>query len=76
MACGIEIGRGRPLSELTGPGTKLVEGAPTAAVAIALGKRHGVELPICQTVAAIIEGQMDVNAAVRALMSRPLKRES
>lgn len=76
MAFGIELGRGRPISELTGPGTKLVEGAHTAAVAIALAKRYSVELPICQTVAAILAGEIDVDTAVHALMTRPLKRES
>lgn len=76
MAFGIEIGRGTQISELTAPGKKLVEGVFTAPVAVALGHRHNVELPICQTVVDILAGRMSVDVALHALMTRPLKRES
>ncbi len=76
MAFGIEIGRGGRLDELTAPGQKLVEGFFTAPVAVSLASRHGVELPICQTVAAVLTGSLSVDAALHALMTRPLKRES
>ncbi|MDJ0930502.1 NAD(P)H-dependent glycerol-3-phosphate dehydrogenase [Breoghania sp.] len=76
MAFGIEIGRGHSVAELTGPGTKLVEGVHTAPVAVKLGKRRGVELPICEAVAAVLEDTLSVDEALQMLMSRPLKRES
>ncbi|AXS42243.1 NAD(P)H-dependent glycerol-3-phosphate dehydrogenase [Breoghania sp. L-A4] len=76
MAFGIEIGRGGQLAELTAPGRKLVEGFFTAPVAVALAQKHGVDLPICQTVAAVLAGSMSVDAALHTLMTRPLKRES
>ena len=76
MAFGIEIGRGRTVAELMGPGAKLVEGVHTAPVAVELGKRRGVELPICEAVADVLAGRLSVDEALQVLMSRPLKRES
>jgi glycerol-3-phosphate dehydrogenase (NAD(P)+) len=54
----------------------LVEGVATAAVARDLARRHSVEMPIVEAVAAIIDGRLDVDAAIDGLMSRPLKREA
>ncbi len=54
----------------------LVEGAATAAVARSLARKHQVEMPIVEAVAAILEDRLTVDAAIDALMSRPLKRET
>jgi len=54
----------------------LVEGVATAAVARDLARLYRVEMPIVEAVAAIIDGELDVDAAIDGLMSRPLKRES
>jgi glycerol-3-phosphate dehydrogenase (NAD(P)+) len=53
----------------------LVEGIATAAVARSLARRHHVEMPIVEAVAAILDDRLTVDAAIEALMSRPLKRE-
>ena len=53
----------------------LVEGAYTAAVSARIAREHGIDMPITNAVAAIIEGQMDVKQAIAALMSRPIKQE-
>lgn len=52
-----------------------VEGVATARAATALAARHGVEMPIAEMVAAIVEGRTTVPAAVETLMARPLKKE-
>ncbi|WP_321500676.1 NAD(P)H-dependent glycerol-3-phosphate dehydrogenase [Breoghania sp.] len=75
MAFGIEVGRGGSVAELTAPGTKLVEGVHTAPVAVELGRREGVELPICEVVASVLADVLSVDDALQTLMSRPLKRE-
>ncbi len=49
-----------------------VEGAASAAGAVALGRRHGVDMPISGTVAAIVAGTLSVEDAVEALLQRPL----
>jgi glycerol-3-phosphate dehydrogenase (NAD(P)+) len=54
----------------------LVEGIATAAVTRELARRNRVEMPVVEAVAAILDGSLTVDAAVAALMSRPLRRES
>ena len=39
-------------------------------------RKHGVEMPVCEAVAAVVKGQMTVDEAVEALLSRPLRPES
>jgi glycerol-3-phosphate dehydrogenase (NAD(P)+) len=72
---GHSLGRGSPLAELTGPGAPLVEGFHSARIAADLATRHGVEAPVIAAVADILEGRCDIDAAMSALLSRPLKRE-
>jgi glycerol-3-phosphate dehydrogenase (NAD(P)+) len=74
-ALGVGIGQGQPIEALTGAGAKLAEGAYTASVAIELAAAHGVDMPISTAVAAVLAGQLNVDAAVENLMSRPLRRE-
>jgi glycerol-3-phosphate dehydrogenase (NAD(P)+) len=54
----------------------LVEGIATAAVARALARSKGVPMPIVEAVAAILDRTLTIDAAVEALMTRPLKREA
>jgi glycerol-3-phosphate dehydrogenase (NAD(P)+) len=54
----------------------LVEGIATAAVARDLSRRLGVEMPIVEAVAAVLNGKLKVDTAVEGLMTRPLKREA
>jgi glycerol-3-phosphate dehydrogenase (NAD(P)+) len=54
----------------------LVEGIETAAVARDIARRSRVLMPIVEAVAAILDGSVTVAAAVEALMTRPLKRET
>ncbi|SHF55721.1 glycerol-3-phosphate dehydrogenase (NAD(P)+) [Kaistia soli DSM 19436] len=67
---GLALGRGEV------PAHVLVEGAATAAVARALALRLGVDMPITAQVAAVVEGEIDIDGAMAALMSRPLKHET
>lgn len=69
------IGENGQMPDLTRPGTKLVEGAHTAAVALDLARQAGLELPITEAVSDLVKGTLDVPAAVERLMSRPLRRE-
>ena len=54
---------------------KLAEGAHTAAVLVSLARARGVEMPIAEAVAALTEGRLTVEAAMDALMNRPLRAE-
>ena len=74
FAFGIALGKGEVSigAPTSGP---LVEGAATAPVAVAMGERHGVELPVCKAVADVLSGRITIDGAIEALLSRPLKRE-
>ena len=53
----------------------MAEGVASAPAVVALAKRLGVETPICDAVAAILAGRLDVDAAIAGLLSRPLRIE-
>jgi len=73
FAFGVALGRGSPVVALAGG--KLAEGVHSAAIAVDLGRRHRVDLPITAAVAAVLDGALDLDTALAALMTRPLKRE-
>ena len=52
-----------------------VEGATTTPVALQLASRVGVELPIAEQVAAVLEGRSTVGQAMVSLLSRALRSE-
>lgn len=68
---GYELARGTSFAELMGSGHALSEGARTAEAAVALGQRHGVELPISTAVADVLAGRASLAASVEALLARP-----
>ena len=70
FAYGAALGRGDDLT-----GLKLAEGVHSAGIAARLAEERGIDAPIIFTVAAILSGSMTVEAAVRDLLARPLKRE-
>jgi glycerol-3-phosphate dehydrogenase (NAD(P)+) len=73
FAFGERLGRGLPVTEAAGG--KLVEGAATAPVLVALAGEKGVEMPVAAAVDAVIAGRLTLDAAIDHLMQRPLKRE-
>ena len=73
FAFGERLGRGVPAAEASGG--KLVEGVFTAGALIYLARAARVDMPISEAVAAVVAGDIGVDAAVAALMSRPLKAE-
>jgi glycerol-3-phosphate dehydrogenase (NAD(P)+) len=74
FALGLALGQGQPLAQALGAG-KLTEGAYTARVLEELAAERGVEMPIAQAVAAILDGRLGIDAAIESLMTRPFKAE-
>ncbi|MEJ0011284.1 MAG: NAD(P)H-dependent glycerol-3-phosphate dehydrogenase [Bauldia sp.] len=54
----------------------LAEGVATAAVARDLARHHAILMPIVEAVAAILDGDLAIDAAIEGLMTRPIKMES
>jgi glycerol-3-phosphate dehydrogenase (NAD(P)+) len=73
---GIELGRGRPLDVILGDMHMVAEGVRTTSAALALGRRHGVELPIAAQMAEVLAGRQTPLQAVGCLMLRPQRGES
>jgi glycerol-3-phosphate dehydrogenase (NAD(P)+) len=73
---GIELGRGRSLADVVGGMQMVAEGVLTTGAGLALGARHGVELPIAAQMAELLAGRKAPAAAVEELMLRPQRVES
>jgi glycerol-3-phosphate dehydrogenase (NAD(P)+) len=54
----------------------VAEGVRTTDAALALGARHGVELPIAGQVAEVLAGRKDARSALDELMLRPQRAEA
>ena len=53
----------------------LAEGVPTARALVRLGQQYGVELPICETVHAILYEKADIEQTFQQLFFRSTKEE-
>jgi glycerol-3-phosphate dehydrogenase (NAD(P)+) len=76
MSLGHALGQGQSLEQILGSRRAFTEGVHSASAVVALAKAHGVEMPICEAVNSVVKGQMTVDEAVEALLSRPLRAEA
>ena len=72
---GVKIGQGMTLEAILKETSQVAEGVKTTPGIVALGARHGVELPIAQQVEAILYRGKDPTVAVERLMTREPKAE-
>ncbi|HLA20920.1 MAG TPA: NAD(P)H-dependent glycerol-3-phosphate dehydrogenase [Pseudolabrys sp.] len=70
---GFAIGRGEKPAVSDGP---LAEGAFTAPVLVELARKKGVDMPIAETVDALLAGRVGIEEAIARLLARPLKAEA
>ena len=73
---GEQLGRGRSLAYVLRSTPMVIEGVETAKAAVALGRRHHVELPIIEQVHAILFARRSPRHALQALMRRAGKAEA
>jgi glycerol-3-phosphate dehydrogenase (NAD(P)+) len=74
-ALGVALGRGENLAEYTARQHSVIEGVPTAKVALRLARRAGVELPIAEQVAECLFESKPPRQAIVELMERTPKPE-
>jgi glycerol-3-phosphate dehydrogenase (NAD(P)+) len=72
---GVELGRGRRLREILAGMHMVAEGVKTTGAALALGARHGIELPIASQMQMVLEARTSPAEAVEALMGRRQRAE-
>ena len=74
-AFGLALGGGASMATLSRNPHPLAEGVDTAPALVKRGHAAGIELPIAETVAAILAGSLEARDAIGRLMSRPLTSE-
>lgn len=72
---GAALGEGRALKDVLGERRSVAEGAESAPAVVALADRHGVEMPICAAVDAIVAERISIDDAIQQLLSRPFRAE-
>ena len=73
---GIELARGRSVDDVLSGMKMVAEGVRSTNAALALGARHGIELPITAQVAELLAGRTDARTALYDLMLRPQRTEA
>ena len=74
FSLGVALGQGHSLDEARRTG-RLAEGAFTAAVLVDMARAREIEMPIAAAVAAVLDGGLAIDAAIEALLTRPLRAE-
>jgi len=72
---GLELGHGVSMDEAEKKIGQVVEGVHNAAQICAIAKTHQIEMPICEQVNALLQGQINARTAVSNLMNRPAREE-
>jgi len=73
FSLGLAIGKGE--APATAAHGALAEGAFTASVLVDMAIEREVDMPVAAAVAAVLDGTLEVDAAIEALLTRPLKGE-
>lgn len=72
---GVALGSGRSIEEVVGEMRMVAEGVKTARPLVELAASHGVEMPIGEQVASVVEGRCSAQGSVGSLMARSAKAE-
>ena len=75
FSLGVALGRGTAAG-IAGTAEPLAEGAFTAAVLVEMARERGIEMPIAEAVAAVLDQALEIDAAIEALLARPLRAEA
>lgn len=75
FALGQGLGRGEDAATLMADRRAVAEGAFSAPVVAAAARADGIDMPITDTVARLVAGEVRVADAIHALLSRPLRSE-
>jgi glycerol-3-phosphate dehydrogenase (NAD(P)+) len=73
---GYDMGQGKSLEEILRAQKSVSEGVYTAGVVVEIARRHGLEMPICEAVHAIVDGKSDPDMELARLLARPMRAET
>ena len=74
FSLGISLGQGRSPDEARK--SQLAEGIDTAPALVEMAKAKKIDMPIASAVAAVLDGQMNIDEAIESLLTRPFKAEA
>ncbi|MGW9369671.1 NAD(P)H-dependent glycerol-3-phosphate dehydrogenase [Streptomyces xanthophaeus] len=72
---GTHLGRGLSVAEATAATRQTTEGVKSAEAILAMARAHGVEMPITDVMADLLNEKITLDEAAAALMQRPAKPE-
>lgn len=72
---GVNLGKGMSVEEVVAITSQTAEGVKSCRSVLDLAGRHGVDMPICAGVTAVVEHAMDARQLGDMLMARPHKHE-
>jgi len=75
FSLGLALGQGMDAAEALAGKSSVAEGAATAPVLRDIARRIGIEMPLVEAVARLIEGTAPAATVVADLLARPLKAE-
>jgi glycerol-3-phosphate dehydrogenase (NAD(P)+) len=75
FSLGVGLGRGMAAKDLMSDRATVAEGAFTAPVLRESARKLGVEMPVVEAVAALLDGSAAIDEVMAALLSRPQKAE-
>ncbi len=74
FSLGFALGKGSDVTAARADG-QLTEGVFTSGILVDLAHRKNIELPICEAVDAVLAERIGIDAAIEALLARPVKSE-
>ena len=75
MSVGLALGQGQTLYQALEGKRSVAEGVDSAPAVRDLVRALAVDAPICEAIAAILAGEIDVDQAIDGLLNRPLRTE-
>lgn len=72
---GEELGKGRTVAEIVASTRQVAEGVQSCVSITALAAQHGIEMPIAESVTAIVAGELTPAEGITALMARAARPE-
>ncbi len=75
FSLGAALGEGKTLEEILGPRKEVTEGVHTAKAALALAKKHAVDMPITEGVNRCLNEGVSIEEAIEEMLNRPFSYE-
>lgn len=75
FSLGVMLGQGRALKDILEGRSSVTEGVHTSESIEKLARRHAVQMPICNAVYSVLQGESTVDEAIYSVLTRPLSDE-